>query len=94
MDVRVLKPGEKIPEGSVRVHLYPVTKVLAPRGSMKKESLGEDILEALNSCYESWTDEKYGDNPSKRELLSLLKQNLDQEVRTAWFEFVYSKSLK
>ncbi len=87
-DVRALKPGEKIPKGAVQVHLYSVAKVLAPRGSLKKESLSEHIVEQLRSYFESWTDEKMGDNPSKERLLELLKENLDQETRIAWREFM------
>jgi hypothetical protein len=78
----------KIPEGAVRMHLYPVAKVLAPRGSLKKESLSEHILEALNNYYESWTDAKYGDNPPKEVLQELLHSNLEQETRIAWREFM------
>ncbi len=91
-DARALKPGEQIPEGAVRMHLYPVHRVLSPRGALKKESLSEHILESLTTYFESWTDEKYGDNPSKQELLELLKINLDQEVRIAWREFMLQKT--
>jgi len=87
-DTKALKPGEKIPEGAVHVHLYSVKKVLAPRGSLKKESLSEHIVEQLRSYFESWTDKKMGDNPSKEDLLALLKENLDRETRVAWREFM------
>ncbi len=85
-NVKVIKG--RIPEGAVRVHLYSPERVLRPRGSLKKESLSEYLLERLTNSYEDWTDEDYGDNPSKLKLLELLKENLDQEVRIAWREFM------
>ena len=91
-NVRVLNKEKKIPDNAVQVHLYSVQDVLAPRGSLKKESLSEHILEALNSNYKSWTDEKMGDNPTKDDLVSLLKTNLDQEVWIAWREFLLQNS--
>lgn len=92
-EVRALKPGEKPPEGAIHMHLYSVERVLHPRGALKKESLSAHILESLTTYYQSWTDEKYGDNPSKQELLELLKENLDQEVRIAWREFTLQSTL-
>ncbi len=86
--VKTMKFEGRTPEGAVRVHLYSVNKVLAPRGSLKKESLSEHLLEQLTNYYESWTDEKMGDNPTKLKLLELLKENMNQEVRIAWREFM------
>jgi hypothetical protein len=58
---------------AIRVHLYNYKNVLRPRGSMKKESLGDYILERLLSYYEDWTDKKYGDNPKETSLLQFLQ---------------------
>lgn len=77
---------------SIKVHLYDVSDVLKPRGSMEKESLGAYLLEKLNDYYESWTNKEYGDNPTEEELLALLKTNLNSEVESAWINF--RRSLK
>lgn len=71
-----------------QVHLYNARNVLAPRGSMQKESLGSYILEKLIVYYESWTDKKYGDNPDQSTLLKLLQENLKEETDAAWREFL------
>jgi len=78
----------EIPEGAVRVHLYNFEDVLRPRGHMKKESLGEHILECLTAYHESWTDKKYGDNPEEFTLLQKLYDNLMSEVHGAHDEFI------
>ena len=76
-----------IPEGAVKVHMYNVQDVLKPRGSMEKESIGLSILERLRNSYESWTDDTYGDNPDKNELIDSLRQNLVYEMVEAWNKF-------
>ena len=73
---------------AVRVHPYSYKNVLKPRGSMKKESLGEYILERLLTYYEDWTNEEYGDNPNQATLLQFLQDNLRDEVAEAWKEFL------
>lgn len=73
-----------LPEGTVRIHLYDSKRVLMPRGSMKKESIGLYLYERLMDSYEDWTDAKYGDNPTEEELLDSLRKNLDHEVECAW----------
>lgn len=78
-----------IPEGAKLVHMfYPYTNVLHPRGTMKKESVGEYILEKLESNFELFTDEKYCDNPSVTDLLEKMHENLIEEVANAWTTFV------
>ncbi len=71
-----------------KLHPYPFERVLRPRGSMEKESLGEVICERLRSCWEVWTDETYDDLPDQDELLARLEQNLMSEVRNAWAELI------
>jgi len=80
---------EKIPEGAVQVHMYNPKGMLKPRGSMIKESIGLKICEELISYYESWTNSKYGDNPTQAEVLEILKKNLDDEVAASWKTFLY-----
>ena len=77
-----------IPKDAVQIHMYDVKNVLRPRGHMKKESIGEYILEKLEACYEGWTDPKYGDNPTEDELLQLLHTNMVEEVDGAYAEFI------
>lgn len=71
-----------------QVYLYNVKNILRPRGHMKKESIGEYILDRLLGCYESWSDEKYGDNPDKITLIKLLQTNLKEESDGAFREFL------
>jgi len=71
-----------------RIHLYNINDVLRPRGSMKKESLGETILERLQSVYESWTNPEFGDNPDIDDLYKAMEKNLHEEVDGAWKEFI------
>ena len=84
-----VEPLEGIPEGAVQVHLYKPEGMLKPRASMIKESLGLKICEELISYYKSWTNPKYGDNPSQTEVLSILKKNLDDEVAASWKTFLH-----
>ena len=79
---------DQIPEGAVQIHLYDVQNVLRPRGHMLKESIGVYLLERLQSAYESWTDPKYGDNPSEVELMEILHRNMMEEVNGAYAEFI------
>ena len=73
---------------AVQVHMYDSSDVLRPRGHMEKESMGLELLERLRACYESWTDEKYGDNPDKSTLIKMLQDNLNEEVQGAFREFL------
>ena len=91
----------KIQAGQLKqIHLFPPKNILMPRGSMEKESIGLYILDRLTSSYEHWTDPKYGDNPSKAEVLEILYKNMMNETCNAWEAFVESvgapknKSLK
>ena len=72
----------------VQIHLYSFENVLRPRGSMKKESLGLEIFEKLKEAYDSWTNPKYGDNPSIDFLIDKLRANLDEEVEAGWKKFL------
>lgn len=81
-------------EDRVMMHLYEFSKVLRPRGSMEKESMGTYIFEKLMSAYESWTHPLYGDNPDETTLKKLLQQNLIEEVEAAWAEFSKFLNLK
>ena len=80
----IVRSEDDIPEDAVRVHLYNAIHVLMPRGSMQKESLGRYLHDKLKSNYESWTDPKFGDNPSKEDLLTIMYKNLQHEVECAW----------
>ena len=85
------KDKNSIPKGAIRIHLYSYHNVLKPRGSMKKESLGNSIYERLTDTYEDWTNPDHGDNPSVDELLKQLSKNLLSEVETAWDKFISNK---
>ena len=52
------KEKNSIPDGAIRIHLYPCRNVLKPRGSMKKESLGLVIYDRLISTFEDWENKK------------------------------------
>lgn len=80
--------NDKIPPGSVQIHLYNPKNVLMPRGPRQKESIYEYILERLQSGYESWTDPKYGDNPDREVLVQTLYNNLINEAMNAWEDFL------
>jgi len=87
MIFRKSKDG-KIPKGAVRVHLYNVQNVLRPRGEkLQKESLSLYIYDRLNGVYENWTNLEYGDNPIKKDLIEIIRRNLEEEVQIAWNEF-------
>ena len=85
------KEKNSIPEGAIRIHLYSYHNVLKPRGSMKKESLGNSIYERLTDTYEDWTNPDHGDNPREDELVKQLRKNLLSEVETAWDKFINDK---
>ena len=85
------KKKNPIPDGAIRIHIYPFRNVLKPRGSMKKESLGLAIYERLVSTFEDWSNLEYGDNPSEEELLKQLRKNLLSEVEVAWDKFINDK---
>lgn len=100
MALRKMTPEEEenlfdgIKNGTVsQVHLGSYKFVFAPRGSMKKNSLGEYMLDKLNSAFESWTDPKYSDNPHTAELLETMHKNMMEEVELAWGEFLASNFL-
>lgn len=77
----------ELEKDSKQVHLYNAEDVLKPRGTMKKESLGEHIFYRLDSIFEDWTDPKYADNPSADVLLMQMYENLQDEVSHAWESF-------
>jgi len=79
---------DELPKDAVRVHLINYESIFRPRGSMKKNSLGEYILDKLEGTYEYWTDEEYGDNPPVKDLLETMEKNLWAEVSSAWNEFM------
>jgi predicted esterase len=79
---------DKIPEGAVRVHLYNFQNVLRPRGPLQKESLSESIYEKLQTYFESWTDEKYGDSRHPMVVVDQLRQNLLEETTNAFDRFL------
>lgn len=83
-----LTTNNKIPPGSVQIHLYDSKNVLMPRGPRQKESIHNYLLEKLQSSYESWTDPKYGDNPDKEKLIQSLYNNLINEAMNAWEDFL------
>lgn len=84
---------EQIEEGLrngtiTKMHLYSHENILRPRGGvMEKESLSLHVFERLQSAFEEWTDEKYGDNPTRKELIDTLQKNLKEEMRIAWQRF-------
>jgi hypothetical protein len=85
----------KIESGELKqCHLYHVRNVLHPRGPMKKESVGEYLLDRMKDAWEEWTDPKYGDNPSEEILIELLKNNLMNESINAIEEFLEWKQKK
>lgn len=69
--------------GTIQIHLYHWHNVLRPRGSMKKESVGNYLYERLIDTFDVWTDDKYGDNPEVHELVKQLEINLKYEVNVA-----------
>jgi len=78
----------ELPPNAIRIHIHHLYNVLRPRGGvLQKESLSLHILEKLKDYYESWTDEKYGDNPTKEELVLILVRNLFEEVTFALDKF-------
>lgn len=86
--VKIIQSEDEIPKGSVQIHLYDWKDVMRPRGPMKKESLGEYILERFKSNFEHWTDPKYGDNPDVLHLISMIYNNALEELNCAWSEFI------
>lgn len=82
------KQIDKLPEGAVRVHLYNFRNILRPRGPLQKESLSHSIYEKLQSGFEDWTDEKYGDSKSVKEVVDQLRQNLLEETSYAFDKFL------
>ena len=80
---------ELIKSGKAKqIHISSLERILMPRGSLQKESVGMKILEVLLNNYLHWTDPKYSDNPDVGALLFNLKKNLDSEVLRAWNEFL------
>ena len=64
-------------------HLMSPEEIFKPRGSMKKNSMGEYLFERLVSAFEEWTDPKYGDNPPVDELIQIICDNLRDECSAA-----------
>jgi hypothetical protein len=79
---------DKIPDNPVYIHLYHFPNVLRPRGTLKKESLSLSIYEKLQSYFEDWTDEKYGDSKPTKEVINQLRQNLLEETTNAFDKFL------
>jgi len=78
----------ELPPNAIRIHMHHYQNVLRPRGGvLQKESLSIDILQRLKDYYESWTDPKFGDNPTREKLISVLEKNLQEEVQFAVDEF-------
>lgn len=86
--IRVLKPGESVPQDARRIHLYPFRNVLNPRGGrLSKESLGLAIFERLEATWEHWTDPKYSDNPTPKELFRQMIAASTRELGDALDDF-------
>ncbi len=83
---KIAQELENLPKRS-QLHVYYPEDVLRPRGHMKKESIGQYILDRLEGAYESWTDERYDDNPHELSLLVQLHKNLMEEADGAWKQF-------
>ena len=81
--VRALKPGEPIPEGAVRIHLYPLANVLRPRGRFQKESLSSELRDKFRSEFDHWTDPKYGDSRPPQEVFDQIMANARNELEAA-----------
>lgn len=86
--VKIIHDPSQIPPGTKQVHLYDVSNVLRPRGSMLKESVGLDLCEKLLNYYESWSNPKYADNPDQFTLIKTLKDNLIHETEAAFAVFL------
>ena len=85
--VKVLKPGEKLPEGEKQLHLYDYENIFRPRGRMEKEAFSLAMFDGLKRMYEHWTDPKYNDNPNREVLLKTMIENLDDEMTDAIYLF-------
>lgn len=72
----------------LKIHMYNIADVLRPRGHMEKESIGLYIKERLHDVYESWVDPDYADSIEATQLLSLLHQNLMEEINGAFGHFI------
>lgn len=87
---KIIRSEDDLPPGAVRIHLYDWKNVMRPRGHMKKESIGEYLLQKFIDTFESWTDPKYGDNPDILELANKMYHNALEELDGAWNEFIHS----
>jgi hypothetical protein len=75
----------------VPIHLYNFSNVLRPRGGkLQKESLSLTIYEKLQSYFESWTNQKYGDSRPTKVVIAQLRENLLEETTTAYDRFLES----
>lgn len=79
--------GTPLPPGAQQVHFGSHENILAPRGSMLKNSLGETIYERLKSSYENWADPKYADNPDPMTLANSLHDQAKAELQAALDKF-------
>jgi hypothetical protein len=77
-----------------QLHLYNPVNVLRPRGTMKKESVGDYLLSRLTSSFEEWTNPKYADNPPVDILMKLLFSNLRDECTNALEQFFEKGDVK
>jgi hypothetical protein len=82
---------EMIKNGTAKqVHFGSHHSIFKPRGSMKKNSLGYNLLERLDNEFEHWSDPKYADNPEVEELIKTMHSNMMMEVLSAWELFIKS----
>lgn len=79
---------EQVPPEAKRIHLYPAEEMLAPRGSMEKESLSLELAIKLDSTWRNWTDDKYSDSLSAEAAAYQLLHNLRIEMVIATEDFI------
>lgn len=78
---------EQVPKQSRWIHSYPAERMLAPRGSMEKESLSLELAQRLQRTWATWTDDKYSDSLSAEVAAMHLMTNLAHEVNAAIEDF-------
>jgi hypothetical protein len=77
------------PAKGQRVHAYPFSDVLRPRGGvMLNDSLSLAVFEAMVAAWEHWTDVEYADDPEPAELRAQIIANAKSEVEIAIAAFV------
>lgn len=84
----------KIKAGMIKqIHLIGHKTIFKPRGSMKKNSLGEYLFEKLNDHFDCYTDPKFEGNPELDDLLQTMYTNMLLEVTAAWSKFITSEKV-